>query len=125
MRKDDILGLNFDLYPRQSFGAGDIVLGEGTETDRLFVVLSGRLGVGSASKPLGPGDVVKPHWDTRAHREPDPIDRSGGPGGDQNAPKPVPRLSKTRLSKCRSTICVGCMGKAAQERSGRLLCASA
>lgn len=60
MRKDDILGLNFDLYPRQSFGAGDIVLGEGTETDRLFVVLSGRLGVGSASKPLGPGDAVKP-----------------------------------------------------------------
>lgn len=59
MRKDDILGLNLDHYPRQSFGAGDVVLSDGSETDRMLVVIDGRLGVDRASKPLGPGDIVK------------------------------------------------------------------
>ena len=55
MRKDDILGLNLDHYPRQSFGAGDVVLSDGSETDRMLVVIDGRLGVDHAGKPLGPG----------------------------------------------------------------------
>jgi CRP-like cAMP-binding protein len=59
MRKDDILGLNLDHYPRQSFGAGDVVLSDGSETDRMLVVIDGRLGVDHAGKPLGPGEIVK------------------------------------------------------------------
>jgi CRP-like cAMP-binding protein len=60
MRKELFVGLNVDLYPRQSFGAGDVVLRDGAKTDRLFVVLGGRLAVGIPGKSLGPGDVVKP-----------------------------------------------------------------
>lgn len=59
MRKEVFIGLNVDLYPRQSFGAGDVVLRDGAKTDRLLVVLGGRLGVGLPGKSLGPGDVVK------------------------------------------------------------------
>ena len=29
------------------------------ETDRMLVVIDGRLGIDRASKPLGPGDIVK------------------------------------------------------------------
>jgi CRP-like cAMP-binding protein len=59
MRSEVFVGLNLDLYPRQTFGAGDVVLHDGAKTDRLLVVLGGRLGAGPANKALGPGDVVK------------------------------------------------------------------
>lgn len=59
MRKDVLAGLNVDLYPRQNFGAGDVVLSDGAATDRLLVVLDGRLGIDAGGKTLGPGDVVK------------------------------------------------------------------
>lgn len=59
MRRELFVGLNVDLYPRQSFGAGDVVLRDGAKTDRLLIVLDGRLGSPSLRKFLGPGDVVK------------------------------------------------------------------
>jgi CRP-like cAMP-binding protein len=59
MRQDILFGLDLDHYPRQSFGAGDVVLGDGAETDRLLIVLSGPLFVDAPRKVLGPGDVVK------------------------------------------------------------------
>lgn len=58
MRKELFVGLDIDLYPRQSFGAGEVVLQDGTATDRLFVVLDGRISAAGVRKPLGPGDVV-------------------------------------------------------------------
>lgn len=59
MRTDVFLGLDLDLYPRQSFGAGEVVLHDAAATDRLLVVLGGRLGCGRSGKALGPGDVVR------------------------------------------------------------------
>lgn len=59
MRRELFVGLDVDLYPRQSFGAGDVVLRDGAATDRLFVVLDGRLSGAGMGRPLGPGDVIK------------------------------------------------------------------
>jgi len=60
MRKEVFVGLDLDLYPRQSFDAGDVVLPDGATTDRLLVVLGGRIGLGQGGKSLGPGDIIKP-----------------------------------------------------------------
>lgn len=60
MRRDVLGSFDFDLYPRQSFGAGHVVLADGATTDRLLVVLDGRLTAGAEGRPLGPGDIVKP-----------------------------------------------------------------
>lgn len=60
MRREVFVGLDLDLYPRQSFGPGDVVLPDGTSTDRLLVVLDGRIALGQGAKSLGPGDIVKP-----------------------------------------------------------------
>lgn len=60
MRKDLFVGLEVDLYPRQSFGAGDVVLADGATTDRLLIVLKGRLSGLGMGRALGPGDVAKP-----------------------------------------------------------------
>jgi CRP-like cAMP-binding protein len=60
MRRDVLGSFDFDLYPRQSFGAGHVVLAEGAPTDRLLVVLDGRLTAEAGGGPLGPGDIVKP-----------------------------------------------------------------
>lgn len=60
MRRELFIDLDLDLYPRQSFDAGDVVLCDGAKTDRLLVVLGGRLGAGPGGRPWGPGDVVKP-----------------------------------------------------------------
>ena len=60
MHKDVFVGLDLDLYPRQSFGAGDIVLRDGARTDRLLFVLNGRLDGGPGGRALGAGDIVDP-----------------------------------------------------------------
>ena len=59
MRRELFVGLDVDLFPRQSFGAGDIVLPDGATTDRLLVVLNGRLSGAGLNRPLGAGDVAK------------------------------------------------------------------
>jgi CRP-like cAMP-binding protein len=60
MHRGLLAGLNIDLYPRLHFGAGDVVLGDGAGTDRLLVVIDGRIGAGVGHKTLGPGDLIKP-----------------------------------------------------------------
>ena len=52
-------GLNLDHYPRFDFGVGDIVLRDGDKTDRLLIVLNGRLAEVGKGRALGPGDVVQ------------------------------------------------------------------
>lgn len=59
MRADVFVGLNVDHYPRQDFGVGDLVLDDGAKTDRLLIVLNGRLAEVGKGRALGPGDVVK------------------------------------------------------------------
>jgi hypothetical protein len=60
MRRELFVGLDVGLYPRQSFGAGDVVLAHETMTDRLLVVLEGRLSDAAMGRTLGPGDVARP-----------------------------------------------------------------
>jgi CRP-like cAMP-binding protein len=52
-------GLNLDHYPRLDFGVGDIVLRDGDKTDRLLIVLKGRVAEVGTGFALGPGDVAK------------------------------------------------------------------
>ena len=60
MRRELFVGLDVGLYPRHSFAAGEIVLPDGVITDRLLIVLEGRLSGAGIGKALGPGDVAKP-----------------------------------------------------------------
>ena len=60
MRRELFAGLNIDLYPRRNFRAGDVVLGDGTSTDRLLIIIDGRVGAGAGCKALGSGDLIKP-----------------------------------------------------------------
>lgn len=59
MRADVFVGLNVDHYPRQDFGVGEVVLNNGANTDRLLIVLKGRLADVGTGRTLGPGEVVK------------------------------------------------------------------
>lgn len=60
MRRELFVGLDVGLYPRQSFVAGEVVLPDGAMTDRLLIVLDGRLAGAGMRKTLGPGDVARP-----------------------------------------------------------------
>lgn len=53
-------GLSVASYLQQDFRSGEVVLSDETATDRLFLVLAGRLHDPCTRRAYGPGEVLQP-----------------------------------------------------------------
>ena len=56
---DLVKGLPLDLYSQQDFGKGEVVLSRHIQTDRLLLVLTGRLYDANLKKIYGAGELLQ------------------------------------------------------------------
>lgn len=59
MQRDLVQGLPLEAYPHQDFAVGEVVLSHDIKTDRLPLVLAGRLHDAARRHFYGPGDLLQ------------------------------------------------------------------